>query len=225
MNIVVKNITLTSALVAWSTKQFACPDNFYKVLYRTNWNGVLSSFSRQNFHREEMVPVGHNFLALRKLSPSTSYIICVTCQGAHPSRDQCTIFQTMAGGAVSPASKKLDLAVVIWLISSALLIIIVMVLLYGCFRMWCRKCKSSGKNADSPQPGGGKGKSKSWPGIDAETTLTEDIFEIPTPTVLNKISEAMPDALLQKTLDGRHILLPHRRDADTLAILPQNGSE
>ncbi|XP_078535086.1 fibronectin type III domain-containing protein 9-like [Lissotriton helveticus] len=224
MNIIIKNITVTTALVAWSPKQLACPDNFYRVLYRTNWNGILSSFSRQNFHHEEMVPVEHRFLSLRKLSPATSYVLCVTCHGTHPSRDQCTVFQTLARSAASPASKKVDLSLVIWLISSALLIILALKLLYGCIRVWCRKWKSNTMDCESPKPDS-KRKHKAWHATETETTLTEDIFEVPTVTVLDKISESMPDILVQKTLERKHILLPHRADADTLAILPQNVSE
>ncbi|XP_069090703.1 fibronectin type III domain-containing protein 9 [Pleurodeles waltl] len=224
MNIVIKNIAVTTAMVAWSPKQYACPDNFYRVLYRTTWNGILSSFSKQNFHREEMVPVGHRSLSLRKLSPATSYVLCVTCHGTHPSRDQCTVFQTLARGAVSPANKKVDLSLVIWLFSSALLIIIAMILLYGCIRTWCRKRKSSATDCGFPKSDS-EGKPKAWHATEAETTLTEDIFEVPTVTVLDKISESISDILLQKTLEGKHVLLPHRADADTLAILPQIVSE
>ncbi|XP_029444039.1 fibronectin type III domain-containing protein 9-like [Rhinatrema bivittatum] len=225
MNIAIRNVTFSSASVTWSHNHYMCPDKFYRVMYRPNWNNILSGFSKQNFHREEDIPLSHNSLTLQKLTPSTNYILCVTCHGTRPSRDQCTIFHTMTRDAVVPDRKRLDLALVIWLISSGLLIIVTMILLYGCLRMWCRKCKRTPKGSSSSEPTGiSEGNTQAWHGGDAETAFTDDVFQVPTLIVLDRFSETKPDGLLKKTLGEKRIHLPIRKAIDTCAFLPQNAS-
>ncbi|XP_030048497.1 fibronectin type III domain-containing protein 9 [Microcaecilia unicolor] len=202
MSIAIRNVTFSSALVAWSHNHYTCADNFYKVIYRPNWNNILSGVSRQNIHQEEVIPLSRNSLTLQRLTPSTNYILCVTCRGTHPSRDQCTIFHTMTRHAELPGSKRLDLAFMIWLISSALLLIIAMILLYGCLRMWCKKCKYIPQDSPSEPIGTCEENTPAWHGVNAETALMDDTFQVSTVIVLDRVSETKSDGLLQKTQGG-----------------------
>uniref|UniRef100_A0A4W3JQ63 Fibronectin type-III domain-containing protein n=1 Tax=Callorhinchus milii TaxID=7868 RepID=A0A4W3JQ63_CALMI len=138
MGIAVQNISSTSAIVKWPSAVH-CADDFYSIMYHPNWNTLLSSYSRKTFQKEQRVPISQNWLTIENLTPLTTYILCVTCQPANPSNDQCTIFNTMSQETAAVRSKKKDLAMGIWLTSSVLLLIIAGTLLYGCIHVWCRK--------------------------------------------------------------------------------------
>ncbi|XP_043917348.1 fibronectin type III domain-containing protein 9-like [Protopterus annectens] len=229
MNIEIKNITFSSASVSWSPTHYVCPEKFYRIMYRPNWNSILSGFSRQTFHREEVIPLSRNSFTLQRLAPSTNYILCVTCHGIHPSRDQCTIFHTMAKDSLFMANKKLDLAMIIWLTSSVFLIIIAITLMYGCLKMWCKKCKRIPKDYSfSSSLGTDRGATQAWNGADAETALVDDNFEVPVLdrlAVLDRHSESKSDGIIQKTLGGTQDLLSYKKDSDRIAILSQSVYE
>uniref|UniRef100_A0A7M4FXB8 Fibronectin type-III domain-containing protein n=1 Tax=Crocodylus porosus TaxID=8502 RepID=A0A7M4FXB8_CROPO len=138
MEVTVQNITGSTARVIWP-KMASCADSFYSIMYHPNWNSVLSGYSRKSFQKEERVPASRSSFVIENLTPLTTYILCVTCQSANPSSDQCKIFHTLKQDATSASSKKKDLALGIWLTSSILLLIIAGILLYGCLHIWCRK--------------------------------------------------------------------------------------
>uniref|UniRef100_A0A8C3XV18 Fibronectin type-III domain-containing protein n=1 Tax=Chelydra serpentina TaxID=8475 RepID=A0A8C3XV18_CHESE len=184
------NVTLTSVSVAWSHDHYTCPNEFYGVIYWPSWNRILSGVLR------------HDFLTLQRLTPSTNYILC------------CTNFHTMARDAVFPASKMIDLAMVIWLISSVLFIILAMVLLYGCLRMWCKKCKNTSNGpGTSEHISGHAGNAHSWHGVDIETT---QIHEFPTLIVTDMFPEIKPERVIHTPLGGTMALLSHRQEAHKL---------
>ncbi|XP_007891030.2 fibronectin type III domain-containing protein 9 [Callorhinchus milii] len=226
MKIEVKNISFTSALVSWSPPQRSCLRNFYQIMYRPNWNRILSGISRQNFPREKLVPLSHTSITLKALTPSTQYIFCMACQGTHLSRDQCTTFHTMAKETVVVGGKKLDLAMIVWLTSSTLLIIIVIILLYGCFKMWVKRCKRNAKGYNlSHSTTANREASQAWHVGNAETALVEVQFEVPTLALLDRFAESKSDALIEKAFSGTKNLLSQKRDSDKRAILPQSGYE
>ncbi|KAM8975568.1 fibronectin type III domain-containing protein 9 [Pelodytes ibericus] len=138
MAISVQNITANTALVIWPSIS-ACADSFYSIMYKSNWNTMLSEYSRKHFQKEERIPASRTFFTIENLTPLTTYILCVTCQSANPSSDQCRIFHTPGQDPSSVNSKKKELALGIWLTSSILLLIIACILLYGCIHIWWRK--------------------------------------------------------------------------------------
>ncbi|NXK48926.1 FNDC9 protein, partial [Chauna torquata] len=138
MGITVQNITGNTAVVIWP-KMASCADSFYSVMYHPNWNSMPSSYSRKSFQKEERVPASRSSFVVENLTPLTTYILCVTCQSANPSSDQCRVFNTLERDPASTGTAKKELALGIWLASSLLLLIIAAVLLYGCLHLLCRK--------------------------------------------------------------------------------------
>ncbi|XP_071991773.1 fibronectin type III domain-containing protein 9 [Engystomops pustulosus] len=138
MVISVQNITANTAMVLWPTIP-SCADSFYSIMYQSNWNTMMPGYSREHFQRQERIPGSRTFYIVENLTPLTTYILCVTCQSANPSSDQCKIFHTLAQDPSSVSSKKKDLALGIWLTSSIILLIIACILLYGCLHIWWRK--------------------------------------------------------------------------------------
>ncbi|XP_062430929.1 fibronectin type III domain-containing protein 9-like [Rhea pennata] len=138
MGITIQNITGNTAMVIWP-KMASCADSFYSVMYHPNWNSMLSSYSRKSFQKEERVPTSRSSFVVENLTPLTTYILCVTCQSANPSSDQCRTFHTLEQDPASASNTKKELALGIWLTSSVLLLIIAGILLYGCLHLLCRK--------------------------------------------------------------------------------------
>ncbi|XP_060089863.1 fibronectin type III domain-containing protein 9-like [Heteronotia binoei] len=138
MGVTVQNVTGNTALVIWP-KMASCADSFYSIMYNPNWDKTLSGYTRKHFQKEERVPGSRSSFVIENLIPLTTYILCVTCQSANPSSDQCRIFNTPKQDPASTSNKKKDLAVGIWLTSSVLLLIIAGILIYGCLHIWWRK--------------------------------------------------------------------------------------
>ncbi|KAM4045091.1 fibronectin type III domain-containing protein 9 [Anomaloglossus baeobatrachus] len=138
MVISVQNVTANTAMVIWPTIP-SCVDSFYSIMYQSNWNTMMSGYSREHFQMQERIPGSRTLYVVENLTPLTTYILCVTCQSANPSSDQCKIFHTLAQDPSSVNSKKKDLALGIWLTSSIILLIIACILLYGCLHIWWRK--------------------------------------------------------------------------------------
>uniref|UniRef100_H3B4Q1 Fibronectin type III domain containing 9 n=1 Tax=Latimeria chalumnae TaxID=7897 RepID=H3B4Q1_LATCH len=138
MNIEVHNVTYTSATISWSTSR-RCAPNYYNVMYRPNWKrSLFSSQARQSYHREKPVPHSQNSLVLKRLTPSVTYILCVTCKNSYPSSDHCMMFHTLDKGPVShkdrPEADNTKLTT-----STVLLLGFAAIFLYGCFQYWCCK--------------------------------------------------------------------------------------
>ncbi|NXH75449.1 FNDC9 protein, partial [Hydrobates tethys] len=152
MGITVQNITGNTAMVIWP-KMASCADSFYSVMYHPNWNSMLSSYSRKSFQKEERVPTSRSSFVVENLTPLTTYILCVTCQSANPSRDQCRVFNTLERGPASARNTKKELALGIWLASGVLLLTIAAILLYGCLHLLCRRRRErlQGQNGTSEQ--------------------------------------------------------------------------
>ncbi|NXY14140.1 FNDC9 protein, partial [Atrichornis clamosus] len=138
MGITIQNITGNTAMVIWP-KMASCVDSFYSIMYHPNWNSMLSSYSRKSFQKEERVPTTRSSFVVENLTPLTTYIMCVTCQSANPSSDQCRVFNTLEQDPASASNTKKELALGIWLTSSVLLLIIAAILLYGCLHLLCRR--------------------------------------------------------------------------------------
>ncbi|NWI52203.1 FNDC9 protein, partial [Calyptomena viridis] len=138
MGITVQNITGNTAVVIWP-KMASCVDSFYSIMYHPNWNSMLPSYSRKSFQKEERVPTSRSSFVVENLTPLTTYIMCVTCQSANPSSDQCRVFNTLERDPASVNNTKKELALGIWLTSSVLLLIIAAILLYGCLHLLCRR--------------------------------------------------------------------------------------
>ncbi|XP_006135887.1 fibronectin type III domain-containing protein 9-like [Pelodiscus sinensis] len=155
MGVTIQNVTGSTAMVIWPTMA-SCADSFYSIMYHPNWNNMLSGYSRKNFQKEERVPASRSSFVIENLTPLTTYILCVTCQSANPSSDQCRIFHTLEEDPASASNKKKELALGIWLTSSILLLIIAGILLYGCLHIWCRKRRerAEGQNIPSEQDKG-----------------------------------------------------------------------
>uniref|UniRef100_G1KML4 Fibronectin type-III domain-containing protein n=1 Tax=Anolis carolinensis TaxID=28377 RepID=G1KML4_ANOCA len=136
MGVTVQNITGSTALVIWP-KMAGCVDSFYSIMYNPNWDKMLSGYTRKHFQKEERVPASRSSFLIENLIPLTTYILCVTCQSANPSSDQCRIFNTPEQDPASKSNKKKDIAVGIWLTSTVLLLIIVGILVYSCLHIWC----------------------------------------------------------------------------------------
>ncbi|KFQ75111.1 Fibronectin type III domain-containing protein 9, partial [Phaethon lepturus] len=158
MGITVQNITGNTAMVIWP-KMASCTDSFYSVMYHPNWNSMLSSYSRNSFQNEERVPASRSSFVVENLTPLTTYLVCVTCQSANPSGDQCRVFNTLERDPASTSSTKKELALGIWLTSSILLFIIAAILLYSCLHLLCRRRRErlQGRNGTSKQDHG-----KAW---------------------------------------------------------------
>ncbi|KAM5182222.1 fibronectin type III domain-containing protein 9 [Mantella aurantiaca] len=166
MAVTVQNITANTAAVIWPSIA-SCSDSFYSVMYQSNWNTMLSGYSKEKF-KEERIPTSRTFYTVENLTPLTTYILCVTCQSASPSSDQCKIFNTLGQDPATVNSKKKDLALGIWLTSSIILLIIACILIYGCLHIWWRKRqeRAMAQNAESND----RNKRQAW-------TKNEDLAE------------------------------------------------
>lgn len=148
MPITIQNVTATSAIVSWPSSP-GCVDTFYSVMYHPNWNSLLMGYTRKSFLREDRVPVSQTSTSLGDLSPQTTYILCVTCQSANPTREQCQVFSTLDEGTELGGSGR-ELAMGVWLASSILLLIIAVALLWGCLHTMCPAKRDPGRGN---QPG------------------------------------------------------------------------
>ncbi|XP_065128651.1 fibronectin type III domain-containing protein 9 [Paramisgurnus dabryanus] len=150
MTISIQNVTATSAIISWLPSP-GCIDTFYSVMYHPNWNSLLMGYTRKSFLREDRVPVSQTSTSLGNLSPQTTYILCVTCQSANPTREQCQVFSTLDEGTELNEGGR-ELAMGVWLASSILLLIIAVALLWGCVHTICpakrdfKRGKQSGPN-------------------------------------------------------------------------------
>ncbi|NXA36051.1 FNDC9 protein, partial [Eudromia elegans] len=157
MGITIQNVTGNTAVVIWP-KMASCADSFYSVMYHANWNSVLSSYSRKSFQKEERVPTSRSSLLVENLTPLTTYVLCVTCQSANPSREQCRTFHTLQPDAASAGGAKKELALGIWLASGVLLLVIAAILLYGCLHLLCRRRRERPRAPRGASAEGGHGR-------------------------------------------------------------------
>ncbi|XP_057696343.1 fibronectin type III domain-containing protein 9 [Corythoichthys intestinalis] len=133
MAIAVYNISATSARVTWPPSP-GCLDTFYSVMYSPNWNSLLMAFKRKSFMHEERIPVSQTATHLANLFPQTTYLLCVSCQAANPTRDQCQVFTTLIDNGEGQDRAGWELAAGAWLTCCVLLLVIAAVLLWGCRR-------------------------------------------------------------------------------------------
>uniref|UniRef100_A0A8C4T7W3 Fibronectin type III domain containing 9 n=1 Tax=Erpetoichthys calabaricus TaxID=27687 RepID=A0A8C4T7W3_ERPCA len=138
MNIQIQNVSYSSAAVTWSAIPH-CPESFYHIIYRPNWNSIFSGYARPNFHFEETVPNSATSLLLEKLSPSTTYILCITCKNTYPSSDHCTTFNTVGDNPLILSRMGLGMNNVVWMMSCILFLLLLSVLIYSCLHCWCSK--------------------------------------------------------------------------------------
>lgn len=141
--------------------------------------------------------------------------MCVTCQSANPSSDQCKIFHTLAQDPSTVNSKKKDLALGIWLTSSIILLIIACILLYGCLHIWWRKRqeRARAQNVESNDTD----KRQAWVSSDKSAESYEK------PSLLPVIEDKREDT----SIDGNHVA-PTIKDpltADETSSLTPNEHE
>ncbi|XP_043556121.1 fibronectin type III domain-containing protein 9 [Chiloscyllium plagiosum] len=220
MEIAIQNVSSTSAIVTWSST-VNCAENFYSIMYHPNWNTLLSGYPRKNFQKEEKVPISQNWLAIEKLTPLTMYILCITCQPANPTNEQCTIFSTAPQNAAAVTSRKKDLALGIWLTSSILLLIIAGILLYGCLHIWCCKRREhpEGLSMSSDHAG-----TQAWKTQVMETAL-EDNLDMPCNVILSADSRTRENSQLNAITENPFTsknALPLRTQAEKLSASSSN---
>ncbi|XP_027634653.2 fibronectin type III domain-containing protein 9 isoform X1 [Falco peregrinus] len=218
MNIEVQNISYTSATVSWAMNN-PCPENYYHVMYRPNWNSVFAGYLRQNFHREERVPHPLSSLVLHRLTPSTIYVLCITCKNSYPSSNHCTTFHTLDKTPLVFGGSKHESTTSMWMVSSLLLLCFIALLAYGCLQFWSARCHRAARLKhpdDSPDEAGEGSSSLEGPLNDG---LREELLEVPMTTVLMRSSSFMRESPYRSP----HCFFSYKNSDDKRAILPQHG--
>lgn len=218
MNIEVHNITYTSATVSWAMNN-PCPENYYHVMYRPNWNSIFAGYLRQNFHREERVPHPLSSLVLHRLTPSTIYVLCITCKKSYPSGNHCTTFHTLDKTPLVFGSSKHEPTTSMWMVSSLLLLCFIALLAYGCLQFWSARCQRAArlKHPDtSPEEVGEGSSSLERPLNDG---LREELLEVPMTTVLMRSSSFRRES----PYSSPRCFFSYKTSDDKRAILPQHG--
>uniref|UniRef100_A0A8C3RVV2 Fibronectin type-III domain-containing protein n=1 Tax=Chelydra serpentina TaxID=8475 RepID=A0A8C3RVV2_CHESE len=219
MNIEVRNISDTRATVSWSTNN-PCPENYYHVMYRPNWNSVFAGYLRQNFHREERVPHSRSSLVLHRLTPSTVYILCVTCKHSYPSSNHCTTFHTLDQHPLALRGLKQESATSMWMVSSLLLLSFMAFLVYGCLQFWSSRCHKEPRLGQySANPEREAGEQSSSPEGRLSTGMKEELLEVPMTAVLLRSSSFTTESPYRSP----HCFFPIQSSDDKRAILPQHG--
>ncbi|KAI1234166.1 hypothetical protein IHE44_0003883 [Lamprotornis superbus] len=193
MNIEVHNITYTSATVSWAMSS-PCPENYYHVMYRPNWNSVFAGYLRQNFHREERVPHPLSSLVLHRLTPSTIYVLCITCKNSYPSSNHCTTFHTLDKIPLVFGGSKHEPTTSMWMVSSLLLLCFLALLAYGCLQFWSARCHWAARlkhpNSSPEEVVEGSGS----PEEPLRDGLREELLEVPMTTVLMRSSSSVKES-------------------------------
>ncbi|KAM7162411.1 fibronectin type III domain-containing protein 9 [Macrochelys suwanniensis] len=219
MNIEVRNISDTRATISWSTNN-PCPENYYHVMYRPNWNSVFAGYLRQNFHREERVPHSRSSLVLHRLTPSTVYILCVTCKNSYPSSNHCTTFHTLDQHPLVLRGLKQESATSMWMVSSLLLLSFMAFLVYGCLQFWSSRCHKEPRLGQySANPEREAGEQSSSPEGPLSTGMKEELLEVPMTAVLLRSSSFTTESPYRSP----HCFFPIQSSDDKRAILPQHG--
>ncbi|KFW87523.1 Fibronectin type III domain-containing protein 9 [Manacus vitellinus] len=218
MNIEVHNITYTSATVSWAMSN-PCPENYYHVMYRPNWNSVFAGYLRQNFHREERVPHPLSSLVLHRLTPSTIYVLCITCKNSYPSSNHCTTFHTLDKIPLVFGGSKHEPTTSMWMVSSLLLLCFLALLAYGCLQFWSARCHQAArlKHPDTSPEEVVEGSSSPEEPLNDE--LREELLEVPMTTVLMRSSSFMRES----PYSSPHCFFSYKNSDDKRAILPQHG--
>ncbi|XP_053893968.1 fibronectin type III domain-containing protein 9 [Malaclemys terrapin pileata] len=219
MNIEVRNVSDTRATISWSTNN-PFPENYYHVMYRPNWNSVFAGYLRQNFHREERVPHSLSSLVLHRLTPSTVYILCVTCKNSYPSSNHCTTFHTLDQHLLALRGLKQESATSMWMVSSLLLLCFMAFLVYGCLQFWSSRCHTVSRLGQySANPEREAGEQTSSPEGTLSTRMKEELLEVPMTDVLMRSSSFTTESPYRSP----HCFFPTQSSDDKRAILPQHG--
>ncbi|XP_028907996.1 fibronectin type III domain-containing protein 9 isoform X2 [Ornithorhynchus anatinus] len=142
MNIEVGNISYTQATISWSSVE-PCPENYYHIMYRPNWNSIFSSYLRHTLHHKERVPSTLSSFVLHRLAPSTVYLICVTCKSSYPSSNHCTMFRTLDRAPFALGGSQEDPSISIWVVGALLIASFLALLTFFCFQFCCGRCLQS----------------------------------------------------------------------------------
>lgn len=218
MNIEVHNITYTSATVSWAMSS-PCPENYYHVMYRPNWNSVFAGYLRQNFHREERVPHPLSSLVLHRLTPSTIYVLCITCKNSYPSSNHCTTFHTLDKIPLVFGGSKHEPTTSMWMVSSLLLLCFLALLAYGCLQFWSARCHRAARLKHPHTSPEEVVEGSSSPEEPLRDGLREELLEVPMTTVLMRSSSFMKES----PYNSPHCFFSYRNSDDKRAILPQHG--
>uniref|UniRef100_A0A8D2LH18 Fibronectin type-III domain-containing protein n=1 Tax=Varanus komodoensis TaxID=61221 RepID=A0A8D2LH18_VARKO len=215
MNIKVHNISHTSATVSWSM-DYPCPENYYHVMYRHNWNSVFAGYLHQNVHYEERDLHSSSSLVLHRLIPSTLYILCVMCKNSYPSSQHCTTFHTLKKHSPLFGGSKQESTTSMWVVGGLLLFCFVALLLYGFLQLWSWKCLQQHRKQDTAQEEA-PNRQTSFPERSQSSELKEELLEVPMiPTTfrdsgLTTESSYIPSQCFfpHKAADDRRAILPH----------------
>ncbi|XP_043925271.1 fibronectin type III domain-containing protein 9 [Protopterus annectens] len=216
MNIEVHKTSYTSSTISWSAN-YKCPENYYRIMYRPNWNSVFSGYSHQSFHHEEKVPHSQNTFTLHRLTPSTVYILCITCKNVYPTGDHCTTFHTMEKTPLTYNKLKLDTVTTVSAVSSLLLICFSAILLYTCLQFWFSECQRWPKQYNTTQQDE-TCDHQAWLEGPLEAVFTGDQYEVP----LNSILCREMNHVMNSPQHLPHYFFPHKSSDEKKAILPQN---
>ncbi|XP_074865488.1 fibronectin type III domain-containing protein 9 [Carettochelys insculpta] len=218
MNIEIRSVSDTSATVSWTTDN-PCPENYYHIMYRPNWNSVFAGYLSQNFHREERVPHSLSSFVLHRLTPSTVYILCIVCKNAYPSSNHCTTFHTLKQHPLALRSLKQESATSMWMVSSLLLLCFTAFLVYGCLQFWSLRChRASRLGQESTNPERETGDQTSSPEEMLSTRKKEEMLEVPLTAVLMRSSSVATDS----PHGSPRTFFPLQSSRDKRAVLPQH---
>lgn len=141
MNIEVRNISSSGAIVSWTTSE-PCQEDHYHVMYKANWNNnIFAGYIRNSFHYEEKVPRTISKVALEHLAPSTFYYICVSCERiTYHQNSHCKMFHTPDQNPLVPRGYLVNPDISVWILVSILLAGFTAVLAFIGLQYLCIHC-------------------------------------------------------------------------------------
>lgn len=140
MNIEVRNLSSSSAIISWKPNE-PCLEDHYHVMYRASWNNIFTGYLRNSFHYEEKVPRTVRRALLEHLAPSTFYFLCVSCKKlAYPQSHYCTMFYTPDKDPMVPRGYLLNPQASMWVLVAILLACFTAILTFICLQYWCSRC-------------------------------------------------------------------------------------
>lgn len=141
MNIEVRNLSSSGAIISWTANE-PCQEDYYHVMYKANWNtNIFAGYIRNSFHYEEKVPKTVTRVALEHLAPSTFYYLCVSCKRiTYHQNPYCKMFYTPDQNPLIPRGYLVSPHVSLWVILAILLAGTTAVLAFIGLQYLCGHC-------------------------------------------------------------------------------------
>lgn len=141
MNIEVRNISSSGAIVSWTANE-PCQEDHYHVMYKANWNNnIFAGYIRNSFHYEEKVPRTVSRVALEHLAPSTFYYLCVSCKRiTYHQNPYCKMFYTPNQNPLIPRGYLINPHLSVWILLAILLACFTAVLAFIGLQYLCIRC-------------------------------------------------------------------------------------